>query len=212
MPAFAGAINSFLAKNFKLEIYPGLAKSESIGKATGFLPKAVACGGLLGIMHAQKWGEGNKVQAILAKWLDWPPVWTLAGVIVIWLVSRLDPLSLFGRFAPGLALALFVHGLWLMAYAALQMWRARTTVNPRGQPSALVKDGIFGLSRNPIYLGDAFVLCAAAVWWDTALGLGVVAAFVWIVTRRFIKVEEGRLIAAFGEEAQEWFRQVRRWV
>jgi protein-S-isoprenylcysteine O-methyltransferase Ste14 len=76
----------------------------------------------------------------------------------------------------------------------------------------LVTRGLFGLTRNPIYLGDAFVLCAAAVWWDNALGFLVVAGFVWIITQRFIKVEESRLIAAFGDQAQEWFRQVRRWV
>lgn len=148
----------------------------------------------------------------LLNWLDWPPLWTLGGVLVIWLTAQLWAVPVFGRFAPGLALALAVHGVWLMGHAALTMWRARTTVNPRGTPTALVTGGLFGLSRNPIYLGDAFVLCAAAVWWDTALGFLVVAGFVWIVTERFIKVEERRLLAAFGEPAAEWFTRVRRWV
>lgn len=139
-------------------------------------------------------------------------MWTIAGVLAIWLLSFALTIPLFGRFAPGLALALLGQGLWLMGYAALQMARAKTTVNPRGQPAALVTRGLFGLTRNPIYLGDAFVLCAAAVWWDNVLGFLVVAGFVWIITQRFIKIEESRLIAAFGDQAQEWFRQVRRWV
>lgn len=152
------------------------------------------------------------MQANVATWLDWPPLWTAGGVILIWLLSLVLAVPVLGQFAPGLALAFLLLGLWLMANAAFRMWRARTTVNPRGQPTALVSDGIFGLTRNPIYLGDAFVLLAATVWWQSLLGLVVLAGFVWIITERFIKVEEARLQAAFGEAAEAWFARVRRWV
>ena len=156
--------------------------------------------------------RGNRVQAGVAKWLDWPPLWTVGGVVLVWLLSFVLQVPAFGRFAPGLALALLLLGFCLMAVAALRMARAKTTVNPRGMPSALVSDGIFGLTRNPIYLGDAFVLLAAIVWRDNLSGLVVLAAFVWIITERFIKVEEARLQAAFGDAATEWFARVRRWV
>ncbi|MEY3960748.1 MAG: hypothetical protein RIR14_1402, partial [Pseudomonadota bacterium] len=27
------------------------------------------------------------MQALLAKWFDWPPVWTLGGLLAIWVLS-----------------------------------------------------------------------------------------------------------------------------
>lgn len=155
---------------------------------------------------------GDFLQNIGTKLFDWPPVWTLAGVLAIWAQSVVLPFALFGRFAPGLALAALALGLALMLRAALQMWRHQTTVNPRGQPSALMMSGLFAISRNPIYLGDVLVLLAALFWWDSVLGLVIVAGFVWIITERFIKVEEERLVAAFGDAALEWFTRVRRWI
>lgn len=152
------------------------------------------------------------MQALLTRWLDWPPVWTLAGLVLIWLLS-LIPLPLgFGAFGPGLALACLALGLWLMVKAVLRMRAQATTVNPRGQPAALVTDSVFAISRNPIYLGDALVLLAASFWGNTVIGLLVVAGFVRVVNARFIAVEEGRLADAFGDQAAEWFTRVRRWL
>lgn len=152
------------------------------------------------------------MQALLTRWLDWPPVWTLAGLALIWLLS-LIPLPLgFGEFGPGLALACLALGLWLMVKAALRMRALSTTINPRGAPTSLVTDSVFALSRNPIYLGDALVLLAASFWGNTVIGLLVVAGFVRVVNARFITVEEGRLADAFGDQAAEWFTRVRRWL
>lgn len=195
--------------------------------------KAVACAGPLGIMQVQKAAEGcfvggqvpvpvskpvpepvsTKVSAtvFLKKWLDWPPLWTALGLGLIWVLSFV-PILGFGVFGPGLGLASGALGLLLMGRAAYQMWRLKTTVNPRGMPQVLVTDGVFALSRNPIYLGDALVLLAATFWADTVLGFVVVAGFVWVINQRFIGVEEERLASIFGDQAAEWFNRVRRWI
>lgn len=148
----------------------------------------------------------------LERWLDWPPVWALGGLALIAFLGWVGLPWGFGIYGPGLGLACLIVGLWLMASAVWQMRRARTTVNPRGEPTALVTEGVFAISRNPIYLGDTFVLLAASFWFDAILGLGVVVAFVLVVTERFIKVEEDRLGAAFGDEAAAWFLRTRRWL
>lgn len=162
-------------------------------------------------MPAQNNGE-TQVQALAAKWLDWPPVWTLGGLALIWALSWLPLPVGFGVLGPGLALACVVLGGWLMVKAALRMRALATTVNPRGRPAALVTDSVFAISRNPIYLGDALVLLAAAFWSDSLLGLLVVGAFIWVVSDRFIAVEEDRLADIFGDQAAEWFARVRRWI
>lgn len=151
------------------------------------------------------------MQTVLKKWLDWPPLWTVGGLVLIWGLSFVPLMPGFGAMAPGLALTCLVLGIWLMVKAFLRMRSLSTTVNPRGQPAVLVTDSVFAISRNPIYLGDALVLLAATFWANTVLGLIVVGGFVWVVTDRFITVEEDRLADAFGDQAAEWFARVRRW-
>ncbi len=148
----------------------------------------------------------------LIKWLDWPQAWAAAALAAIWLISRAPTLIGFGPFGPGLALACLALGIWLMVSAVLRMRQAATTVNPRGQPDALVADGVFAISRNPIYLGDVLVLLAAVFWVNEAFALPVVAGFVWVINDRFIPVEEDRLADAFGDRAAEYFLRVRRWI
>lgn len=152
------------------------------------------------------------MQALLVKILDWPPVWTVAGLVVIWVLAQVPFMPGFGSFGPGLALATLALGLWLMAMAVLRMRAEGTTVIPHRVPTALVTDGVFGISRNPIYLGDALVLLAATFWADSVLGLLVLGGFVWVITDRFIRAEEERLAEAFGDAAAEWFNRVRRWI
>lgn len=164
----------------------------------------------MGIMRVQK--TGGRVQALLTKWLDWPPLWAFAGLVLIWILSLVPLMPGFGPVAPGLALGCLTLGLWLMVKAFLRMRSLATTVNPRGQPATLVTDSVFAISRNPIYLGDALVLLAATFWANTILGLIVVGGFVWVVNDRFITVEEERLADAFGDQAAEWFTRVRRWL
>lgn len=152
------------------------------------------------------------MEKALERWLDWPQAWAAAALALIAFLGWVGFPWGFGSYGPGLGLACLVLGLWLMGNAVWQMRRAKTTVNPRGQPSALVADGVFAISRNPIYLGDTFVLLAASFWFDAILGLGVVAAFLVVVTERFIKPEEHGLGEAFGDAAAEWFRRTRRWI
>jgi protein-S-isoprenylcysteine O-methyltransferase Ste14 len=92
------------------------------------------------------------------------------------------------------------------------MAAARTTVIPRRAPAALVTGGVFALSRNPIYLGDALVLAGAILWWDAPLALPLIPAFVAIITRRFILGEEAALARAFGPAWQAWSARVPRWI
>jgi protein-S-isoprenylcysteine O-methyltransferase Ste14 len=163
-------------------------------------------------MHPQNAGGEARVQALLAKGLDWPPVWTLGGLVAIWLLALIPMPFGFGTYGPGLALACLIFGLGLMGKAVFRMRAHGTTVIPHRVPQALVTDGVFALSRNPIYLGDALVLFAATFWTNSPTGLVVLAGFVWVITNRFIKPEEERLAAAFGDRAAEWFTRVRRWI
>lgn len=148
----------------------------------------------------------------MRKLFDWPPIWTGLGICVIWGVMWLDPLHLFGRVGDvggGLVMA---AGFGLMGLAAWEMGRARTTVIPRRKASKLVTTGVFGISRNPIYLGDALVLIGVCLMFDTVLGFAVVPLFVWVINTRFIDGEEAHLTKMFGDDYLNWCAKVRRWL
>ncbi|GAB1478308.1 isoprenylcysteine carboxylmethyltransferase family protein [Paracoccaceae bacterium] len=152
------------------------------------------------------------MEETLIRWLDWPPLWTLGGALLIAILGWVGFPIGFGIYGPGLGLACVVLALWLMGSAVWTMRQAGTTINPRGMPTALVTGGVFAISRNPVYLGDVVLLLAAAFWWDAPLGLAVAAGFVLVVTDRFILSEEERLGEVFGDEAAHWFHRTRRWL
>lgn len=149
----------------------------------------------------------------MARWLDIPPIWLLAALGVAFGLDRAVPGLGFGLdWTRWLGDALIVTGLGAMAAAVWEFLRARTSFIPRRVPTSFLRGGIYRLSRNPIYLGDALVLTGAILRWDVLPALVLVPLFAATISRRFIRWEEGRLIATFGEEAQEWMGRVRRWL
>ncbi len=142
--------------------------------------------------------------------IDIPPTWLALHLAAVWVVSLNSP-ALFGAFGRVAGAGLIGLGLALMALAVFRMARHRTTVIPRRDPSALVTTGVFALSRNPIYLGDALILSGAILWWDALLAVPLVASFVWLIQTRFIRDEEARLTLAFGPEFDLWASRTRRW-
>jgi protein-S-isoprenylcysteine O-methyltransferase Ste14 len=141
--------------------------------------------------------------------IELPPVWLVAFIALVWAVGRGMPVPVpFGGAVGGV---IVLAGLGLMALAAFAMMRARTTIIPRSAPSALVTSGIFRLTRNPIYLGDAMVLAGLCLRWDAPQALILVPVFAWVIARRFIDGEEARLREAFGAEFDSWAARVGRW-
>lgn len=96
----------------------------------------------------------------------------------------------------------------------VSFWRARTTVNPLKpeQATSLVTSGVYRVTRNPMYLGMALLLCAwaAELWSPWALAGPV--AFVAFITRFQIIPEERALIAHFGDAFTAYAARVRRWL
>jgi protein-S-isoprenylcysteine O-methyltransferase Ste14 len=90
--------------------------------------------------------------------------------------------------------------------------RARTTVNPFLQPNTLVTSGVFEISRNPMYLGFVLILIGVAILLGSLTPFGVIPLFVWLITVRFIHIEEKNLAANFGLEWSAYKVKVRRWL
>ncbi|MBE0413161.1 isoprenylcysteine carboxylmethyltransferase family protein [Yoonia sp.] len=148
------------------------------------------------------------------KWIDIPPVWLLLALIMTWLISDLQPMSLaVGGPVTDLAGGLLVGaGLVLMLLAVAEMRKRRTTFVPHQEASALVTSGIFKRTRNPIYLGDALILAGLALRWEAPVALVLVPLFIGTITQRFIIPEENMLRRKFRAEFARYCEKTRRWV
>jgi protein-S-isoprenylcysteine O-methyltransferase Ste14 len=109
-------------------------------------------------------------------------------------------------------LAPLALGLALALAAERQFVRARTPVRPFNEPVALVTGGLFGWSRNPMYLGLIVALVGAALLLSSPLALLAAPAYGWWVQRRFIVREERLLEQRFGDAYRAYCLRVRRWV
>jgi protein-S-isoprenylcysteine O-methyltransferase Ste14 len=148
------------------------------------------------------------------KWIDMPPVWLILFIALAWGQATYYPMGLsFGYTWAGLLGGVLVGGgLILMALAFAEFRKARTTVIPHNTPSALIQSGIFSRTRNPIYLGDALILAGLILRFDAVLALPLVPIFVWVIERRFIVPEEGRMRREFRKTFALYEKKVRRWV
>ena len=92
--------------------------------------------------------------------------------------------------------------------------RAQTTVNPLKPEttSALVTDGVYRITRNPMYVGFLAMLVAWAVFLSSAWALLGPVMFVLYITRFQIVPEEKALRAMFGESFTSYQTRVRRWL
>jgi protein-S-isoprenylcysteine O-methyltransferase Ste14 len=146
----------------------------------------------------------------MAKDVDFPPVWLAGFAAIGGLFGRAFPVH-FG-YNDVVGSLLIVTGLALICVSVLQMMMAKTTVIPRRNPETMVTNGVFRLSRNPIYLADVIVLLGLYIAWDAWVALPLLAVFMYVIQSRFILDEEARLSSAFGEEFDEYRSRTRRWL
>jgi protein-S-isoprenylcysteine O-methyltransferase Ste14 len=90
--------------------------------------------------------------------------------------------------------------------------RHETTVKPFEESTYLVTDGVFRLSRNPMYLGFVLLLAGIAILLGSATPWIGVVVFPFLMENRFIRTEEAMLGARFGDSWLEYKRRVRRWL
>lgn len=145
-----------------------------------------------------------------------PPdvVWVIVASLM-WVASARTPrLGIPATARSGTAVVLTVAGVVLMALARAALGEAETTGHPIAseETTALLSTGVYGVSRNPVYLGMLLVLLGWAVLLSSPVALVVSGAFVLYIDRFQIAPEERALSAALGRPYADYLERVHRWV
>ena len=104
-------------------------------------------------------------------------------------------------------------GAALIAISAFRAMRhAQTAVNPSLPTTAIVFDGAFGFSRNPIYLSLTLLYVSISLLFNALWALLLLLPLIVVVQNGVIKREERYLEQKFGDEYLRYKASVRRWV
>ena len=111
-----------------------------------------------------------------------------------------------------LGFILIAGGMSMNLWSAAWFRKKRTTIDPHGNAIYLAQEGLYRVSRNPMYLGITTAF----------LGLGLAFASPWLfvltpvmaiaLRKLAIEREERHLEARFGDAYRAYRRQVRRWL
>lgn len=142
-----------------------------------------------------------------------PPLIYVAGLAAGGVIEVFEPTS-----APAwpitVPVAVLGAAAWLVLDGAsmVRFKRAGTPVVPFQPSTALVTDGPYRFSRNPIYLGMAALYVSLAFLLGIMWALAVLPLVVVAVDRLVIAREELYLERKFGAEYTAFRRRVRRWI
>lgn len=138
----------------------------------------------------------------------------LLTIFLLWKFAPAMQLDFPLNIAIAIGLGFILMGLFF-AFTAMGLFKKKdTTVLPfkPEKSTALVTDGVYRLTRNPMYLGMAFVLLGATFITRQPLGvLALLAACVYL-TKFQIKPEERALEKIFGQDYIDYKARVRRWI
>jgi len=110
---------------------------------------------------------------------------------------------------PGIRIPLGVFLLILAGYLAVM--GLSVAFGKKRESSGVIRVSVFSVVRHPIYLSEILLYLGLLL-----LNLSLAAAFVWIVAILFLhyisRYEERLLLARFGEEYEQYMREVPMWI
>lgn len=118
----------------------------------------------------------------------WPMPWNLLGILPI------------------------AMGIGLLVSGSRRFARAGTNIHTFLTPTSLVTDGVFRISRNPMYLGFAVTLFGISATFGSLSSFAATLVFVLIADFWYIPFEERACEAGFGEAYVNYRARVRRWI
>jgi protein-S-isoprenylcysteine O-methyltransferase Ste14 len=142
-----------------------------------------------------------------------PPLVFAGHLLSAFVLHWLAPLHLgLDPYEVPAGLVLLLAGLLLGGFAVSRLMRAHTSPDPNQPTTALVTDGPYRFTRNPIYLGFFAIYLGFTLVFGTLWGVVLAPSLALAVTRAAIRPEEGYLERKFGEQYASYRSRVRQWI
>tara|TARA_B100000524_G_scaffold166663_1_gene85143 strand:+ start:30 stop:476 length:447 start_codon:yes stop_codon:yes gene_type:complete len=142
-----------------------------------------------------------------------PPILALVMIVLIYLSSFFIESTTF-NYQGSLSVLVLILGLACAIPSFKLFARYKTTISPLkpSDATALVTEGMYRYSRNPMYLGLLLLTIASTIWFGTWFGIIINILFIFLINFLQIIPEEEALLEIFGEEYEEYKKNVRRWI
>lgn len=143
-----------------------------------------------------------------------PPFYLLACMGLMWLVhTELPLLHLIPPPWNKLGLLLIIAAIAMDFWSLGLFFRAHTTFNPihPERTRALVTDGPYRYTRNPMYVGMLVILLGWCLWLGSVSPFLLLPLFLWVLTVEQVIPEEKILEQTFGARYLEYKARVPRW-
>lgn len=141
-----------------------------------------------------------------------PLIYLLFGLVAVYFMYAYAPsLNVLPGYLSVLGLGLVALGIMAALFAALTL-RSRGTTVSFSRSSALVVDGVFRKTRNPMYLALVAILAGAALMSGNVAALAVPPVAFAALTLHLIPLEEAKMQEEFGKDYLEYKEQTPRWL
>ena len=142
-----------------------------------------------------------------------PPILALVMIVLIYL-SPLFVESITFNYQGSLSVLFIILGAACALPSFKLFAKFKTTITPLkpSDATALVTEGMYRYSRNPMYLGLLLWTIASTIWFGTWFGIIINIVFIFLINFLQIIPEEEALLEIFGEEYEEYKKNVRRWI
>jgi len=142
-----------------------------------------------------------------------PPFIYIAGLLIGIYGGRLLPGTLpEPAWVLAAASVLFAAGFVLALSAIMRFRSLGTQLRPDKPVTALVFDGPYRFTRNPMYVGLAMVYIGIALWVASLWALVLLVPVLLIIRYAVIAREERYLVSKFGPAYLAYTSRVRRWL
>ena len=141
-----------------------------------------------------------------------PPIYFACGLIVALLLNSLLELPSLPVFFVPIGQAVLLVGMALATWGFSRLYAHETTVTLHKATTAIVSDGPYRFSRNPLYVSNVLMYTGIALWMRSLWAFLLLVPIVVLVDRTVIPKEETYLEYTFGDEYLAYKRSVRRWL
>ena len=154
----------------------------------------------------------NDIAGVIAR----PPLIVLATVVAAFTLDYFFPQGHMARTASSLRYVAsgiaILCGVLMLGAAANEMRKAETNI-PTWEPTlALVTEGVYARSRNPIYLAFIIFLIGIGMLFNSDWLFVLLVPFVLIMHFGVIRREEEYLLARFGKPYADYMKQTPRYI